>query len=645
MNSFLSRLKVEPAKKKEMIFILLVILISAILRIPALVGPVSNDVWFIIWESRLLFEGHLNDLIIHPFSVFGAYLFSPYPIGSLVAFRFFDIISFKNEFLAVNLYTFFFVAITAIFSFKFFKYIFNDQREGYKEDIPNYLAFIGSLFYINFPYLIYFSYNNASARLPIMTIIPLFMLYSLQAIRKYHYAPYLKSLGLFILMFFFHRMVLPLLIVPILVGLYLIVQLVIKKNEKLSEKYQQLKDFVSRNFVYVFAIILVVLLAIGFLYYYLVNASLFNYGVNNIFLAYLTHIFGGTMYNGWGTLVFISLFGLVLLSSRFRIKTNSSYTNIQYLILLLLPLTVFLSNPYDIYLVVIVPIILALYYIQHFAFKTDGIKPILNASLLIFFGSAIVAINALTNFGQTSLSFYLPILIIVGCFSIIMGISILVAYFHTKNTRERRISFAHILKQAPKIVPIVLVASSMIYSRFYIDLQTILIPKDYPNYFPSNTLTVEEEIIANYMSSTPKTLFGCVTHMTGIRISVLSGCFDISDAHSLSLLLTGYYTIDEIKENATLKPIYLWWEVSIYDLPDNMLTGREIFEVLVRGEANTTSLDLVHALNLEYFISYKNSNITELSINQWIESPFIQNIDNIASMVFATEKYYLWSFD
>ena len=645
MNKFLSRLKIKPAIKKEIVFILLIILISAILRIPALVGPVNNDVWFIIWESRLLFEGHLNKLIFHPLCIFGAYPFSAYPIGSLVVYRFFDLISFKNEFLGVNLFSLFFVALTAVFSFKFFKSIFNEQQDESNEKTQNYLAFIGGLFYINFPYLIYFSYNFASARLPIMTFIPLFMLYSLQAIRNTHYAPYLKSIGVFILMMFFHRMTLPLLIVPLLVGLYLIAQLILKKNKKLSEKYIQLKKFISKNFVYVFSLTLLVLVLIGFVYYYFVNAELFHYNVENKFLAYLIHIFGGSMYNGWGTLIFISVFGLVLLSSKFRIKTSKSYTNIQYSILLLLPLIVFLANPYDIYLVVLIPILLALYYLQHFALQTDGIKPILNASLLMLFGVLLIVINVLTGFTQSDLSFYLYILIIVGSFFVILGISILIAYFHTKNDRERKISFAPLLKKAPKIVPIVLVAGCMIYSRFYIDFQTLFIPKTYPDYFPSNTLTVDEEIIANFLSTSPNTLFGCVTRMAGIRISVLSGCFDISDAHSLSLLLTDYYTIADISGNATLKPIYLWWELSIYDLPEDMLNGREIFEILVRGEANATSLDLVHALNLEYFISYKNSNITELFMNQWIESPFIQNIDNIASMIFATDMYYLWSFD
>jgi len=645
MNKFLSRLKIEPSKKKEIIFILLIILISTILRIPALIGPVNNDVWFIIWESRLLFEGYLNELIIHPFSVFGAYPFSTYPIGTLVTYRFFDLISFKNEFVGVNLYSIFFVALTAIFSFKFFKYIFSEQNEKSGNKKGNYLGFIGSLFYINFPYLIYFSYNMASARFPVMAFLPLIMLYSLQAIRKNHYVPYLKSISISVIMMFFHRMILPFFIVPILVGIYLIAQLIIKKNEKLTDKFSQLKKFISKNFVYVFSLIFVVMLLIGFGYYYFVYADIFHYNIDNKFLAYLTHIFALRIYNGWGTLIFIALFGFVLLSSRFRIKTITSYSNIQYSILLLVPLVVFLSSPYDIYLVVIIPILLALYYIQHFGFENDGIKPVLNASLLMLFGVLLIVLNTFTGFAQTDISYYLYILIIVGSFLILIGISILIAYLHTKNTQERRISFSPLLKQAPKIVPIVLVASCMIYSRFYIDLQTLFYQESHPDYYPSNTLTNDEKILAHYLSSTPNTLFGCVTRMAGIRISVLSGCFDISDAHSLSLLLTGYYTKDDINRNATLKPIYLWWESTIYDLPEDMLTGRNIFKLLVQGEANATSLDLVHALDLEYFITYKNSNMTEIHMNQWIESPFIQNIDNIATAVFTTELFILWSFD
>ncbi|MHA1243915.1 MAG: hypothetical protein ACTSP7_04985 [Candidatus Heimdallarchaeota archaeon] len=645
MNKFLSRLKIEPSIKKEIIFISLIILISTILRIPALIGPVNNDVWFIIWESRLLFEGHLNELIIHPLSIFGAYPFSSYPIGTLVTYRIFDLISFKNEFVGVNLYSIFFVTLSAIFSFKFFKYVFNEKNDDSDNKKGNYLGFIGSLLYINFPYMIYFSYNMASARFPVMAFIPLIMLYSLQAIRKNHFVPYLKSVSISIFMMLFHRMILPLLVVPILVGIYLLVQLIIKKSEKLTEKHIQLKKFVSKYFVYVFSATLIVMLLIGFVFFYFVYADIFTYGLDNKFLAYLVHVFAIRMYNGWGTLLFISAFGLVLLSSRFRIKTSTSYSNIQYSLLLLIPLMFFLSSPYDIYLIVIIPILLALHYMQHFGFENEGIKPIINAGLLVVFGVLLIVLNVSTGFAQVNLSYYFYILVIIGCFIILTGISILIAYLQTKITREKRIPLAPLLKQAPKIVPIVLVAGCMIFSRFYIDYQTLFFPNSQPDYFPSNHLTTDEKILANFLSSTPNTLFACVTRQAGIRISVLSGCYDLADAHSLSLLLSGYYTKDEVNSNATLKPFYLWWESNIYDLPDNMLVGRVIFQLLVESEANATTLAYVHELNLEYFITNKNSNMTEIHSNQWFASPFIQNIDNIATVVFTTDLYYLWSFD
>lgn len=111
----------------KLIFIVIIIIISYVLRIPTHKGPLFTDSWYLIWESRLFFSSYVTKLIIHPFSLLGAYPFSPYPIGSLFIYGVIDIICFHNEILAVNVFVILWLIISAYASFTFFNSYLKNQ--------------------------------------------------------------------------------------------------------------------------------------------------------------------------------------------------------------------------------------------------------------------------------------------------------------------------------------------------------------------------------------------------------------------------------------------------------------------------------------------------------------------------------------
>jgi len=630
-------------RKTSILLIFLLALVSLFLRIPVMKGPVNTDVWYLVWESRLLFEGHIKELIIHPLSIFGMYTFSPYPFGSLLAYRFFDLISFRHVFAGVSLFISFFVVLMAVFSFKFFKYILT-QNEDKEEPKNNFLAFVGSLIYINFPYMIYFSYNFASARLPMMAFFPLFLMYTLQTIRKRSAIAYLKSIGIFIVLTLFHRMSIPLLSIVVLLGVYLVFFKLLANKLRIEEKIPRIKIIISKYFLLIFLLSVLISIILSFVLKIVTDpAGLTASSFFQTLLLQLQIVFADVMLEGWGPLIFFSLLGIIFLNTKFTVK-DSSYYNILYLILLQLPLFLFISNNYSIYVLCIVPILLFLYYFK--TSTTDNEKRKIEFSSLTLIALGVYFIIGIVLFSYTAypISFYLYFFVIIGSFLIIFGVTL----FFTKRYYDKKeldsIKLTNFYKQSTKIVPLILVVGLMAYSRFYLDAQTIFKPKTYPEYFPSIVLTEEEVVIADYLDQNQGSLFGCSVRLAGIRISVLSGCYYLADAHGLSLMLTGYYSAEDVRQNTTFRPFYKAWDFSFFEVEDSLRSGRSFYTDLVSNSINSTTLDIITQLDLKYFITLRNSTLVETRMTDFIESPFVQDIDTIATLILETEHYSLWEF-
>jgi hypothetical protein len=108
--------------------------------------------------------------------------------------------------------------------------------------------------------------------------------------------------------------------------------------------------------------------------------------------------------------------------------------------------------------------------------------------------------------------------------------------------------------------------------------------------------------------------------------------------------LSGYYNASEIKENTTFNPLYGGWDFSLYTISTEFPNGRDIFVNLVQMEANATSLEIINDINLSFFVTFKNSSYVEIRMLEYVYSPFVQTISNIAANVFETDNYYVWAF-
>lgn len=642
----LQKFKQLSNKQISAIFVFIVLIVSILLRFPAFYDLANTDVWYLIWESRLIFDTRHLELIMHPFSLIGLYPYSPYPFGSLLLFKFFDLISFKNVFVGVLLFNITMISLASLTSFYFFKKIFkkNDSMENLGLTQENILALIGSIFYVNFPYLIYFSYNFASARLPMMVVLPLFYLFALDTIRKRSFISFLKCLSMYVVMLFFHRMSEPLLLLIIVLGVYLIFFKLLAAKLKINERIPKLKNFLSKYFI----VLLLGSFAIAAVLSFLIDAysglKILGTGVGWWqFLAHLDLIIGGIFFEGWGPMIFVSLLGIIFINSKYIVKDNTYY-NILLIILFQIPLLILISNHYIIYFICITPILLILLYTKNFLFEKENYKPIYGAIALTCFGLFNVIASAFIYNVRFNYHYvYLSIGTIVTLFSFGFLIALLIEKQNQNNQKESK-KLNTFIKGTLKAIPIILTFSILLHSRFYIDLQTIYKPQGYPDFYSSTTLTAEEEEIADFLSLYPESLFGCSQRLVAIRLSVLSGCFYLADTHGLALLLSGYYNVSEIKENTTFNPLYGGWDFSLYTISTDYLNGRDIFIELVQMEANATSLEIINDINLSFFVTFKNSSYVEIRMIEFIESPFVQTISNIATSVFETDNYNVWAF-
>lgn len=291
----------------------------------------------------------------------------------------------------------------------------------------------------------------------------------------------------------------------------------------------------------------------------------------------------------------------------------------------------------------ITPILLILLYLKNFLFEKENYKPIYGAIALIGFGLLNV-IGIILIYKVRSNYHYAYI--IIGTIVLLLGFGFLIALLIEKqnqNHQKESKKLNTFIKGTLKAIPIILTLSILFYSRFYIDLKTIHKPQEYPDFYSSITLTDEEQEIADFLSLYPESLFGCSQRLVAIRLSVLSGCFYLADTHGLALLISGYYNVSEIKENSSFNPSYGGWDFSLYTTTDYP-TGRDIFINLVQMEANATSLAIINDINLSFFVTLKNSSYVEIRMIEFIDSPFVQDIDTIASLALETEHYFLWEF-
>ena len=187
--------------------ILLLVVITIALKIPRFPHQQGYDGFVLTIEANSLLNGTANQWLIHPLSLFGIFSFSGYPIGSVSVLAFFIVISNGSLDLACFYYVSFFSVITIGTTYGLLDYLTEDH----------WAALAGTTFYLFFPIVYSFTYNNVNTRAPLLALLPLFIwaLLRWNSERKYGYLAY--SLNVWFVMLFFHRVAI-LLLAPIVIG-------------------------------------------------------------------------------------------------------------------------------------------------------------------------------------------------------------------------------------------------------------------------------------------------------------------------------------------------------------------------------------------------------------------------------------------
>ena len=186
-------------KYRNLLLCLLIILITAILRIPKQILP-GIDAFKLIWDSQLILEGNFHPWLIHPLSIFGAFPYSGYPLGSVLIFSLFMVITKSNIIASTYIFTSFFTIISIITFYTLSLEIFNN-------------VFFETT-------AIYSEYSlNASPRLIFMAIFPLILFFNLRYLKTCKKKFLALSFSLITILLLFHRMSMVLYIFSIITSL------------------------------------------------------------------------------------------------------------------------------------------------------------------------------------------------------------------------------------------------------------------------------------------------------------------------------------------------------------------------------------------------------------------------------------------
>lgn len=592
-------------RNKNFLYCLLIALITLILRIPKEALP-GFDAFKLIWESQQILEGNFQAWLVHPLSIFGAYPYSGYPIGTVLCLSFFMFIANSNIIASVYMFTSFFTVLSIIAFYAFSLELFNNRV----------YALIATLFYETAAIYSEFSLN-ASPRLTFMVFFPLILLTSLKFLktRKIKYLVFnVASIAISML---FHRM-------GMILFLFSLFSVLILASEKLLRfllsKHHLVSciNFIKKNYYLVLGLFNFLVLCFTLI---LFHNQRWWVNKNPSFITTNVHIID----TGINTIIdyTLALGPIILLSviSPFILRfSNENSFQKRSMKLLLFNMSIFLPMVgYVAYT--------RFFIIPSFAlFSTIGFVILYNMKKSTLFLSLCCLIPVL--FVGSYLIFWrsVPIYPIIALILfILILIAILVSSIHTFY---KPIKFSQI--DLKKIVIFIFVISILFSNSFIMDSKTIY--SDHSTNDGKRIYFDEEKEIVSFLENTEK---GMITaYYTVLEVRIASFTHNLFLNSHISLLESGLVTFNDIRETSVLKPIYNWYEVFIYS--NSLTTPSQYRRKLFLSSNFTDASEIVNLLNIKYIILRKNYNFFDYSGN-FQYSSFI--VFNNYSIIFETENY------
>lgn len=613
---------------KEFKFILLSFILSLLIRVPFYNQLHSNDVMYLIWQSKQIIFGKFDFLYFDFWTLFEASPFSSYPIGSVLLMSF-NVYLFPNS---LEMALFFYNVICLMFgitiSFKFYK-LFH-QEDSY--------AFLFSIFAFNFPYLLYYTIGSTTSRFPAMVFIYVFF----YLLVKYHQTKQIQFFILSVLSWLFslflHRMNL---ILVFFLGIYVLYLIVLK----LKSKFQLTVNFANSKFLIPGVTIFLIEISYFMQYIFISTLQSFHNPISDRF-----HIPALLTYNINFILVYYTFFSIIfvfflIIVPLFIYQDIFTFLNIDKIILVLfIPFFIFIGRTdYAGFLVSPFFALMAVIGLKYF--NTLFKEKFMGLTLIVFALTAYTVLYQIL-WADQGVYFYAQLLLFL--------ITFLICVLLIKNNKIIKMQTGkYIIQQALKfekslfliLVFLFFILGSMSYSYVQVNQYET---------FPPHELYITNQVkdIVNFMDELQPATFSAYNFAVELQIAAYLGWPFLGDFYQESILLNNFTNQTAILHNRVLKPPTKWSETFIFDVSLNLgnnITlgfGGDLYRTLMKYPVDSPiGQYIIKNMNLRYFVT--DSSGSSLSNNyrdSTVNSTFILSLysSNQVSILHKNDYFSLW---
>ncbi len=596
---------------KSMIPFLVVLGVSLLIRIPLIPNVAGADGFQAMWQAQQIILGNAELFLVHPLSILGLFSFSGYPIGTPLIIAIMLILTGGNIPLATHLFTISFCLVTSYTSTLMIKEFNDDPLD----------IIIGGVLYTSIPILLRFTYFSTTARTPFLALVPLVFVYLNRWRINKRVSDLVKSLITLLSLNLFHRMAVPFLLfffVTLIFATWILLMEEISINKGIV--FSDLLTWTSRR------IILVIWPIIYFLG--LINPLVPSNYIDPIDIGFpleeLNTIFQQILDYGlaWGIIIFFVIIRIIYTLISNAQKEVEGRLSDLFLVFLLTPFIITLNNP-SYMAFVLIPIISIL--------GVRGLSIVLQNSKLRsifswFLGIFLIVFWVFIYQTQRSI----PLLLFIFTF---FAIILFILAFIQRIFEVTRPLKALSKEQLSRISVVFFLMTILAHS--FILVQVRLTPSPEIE-FPLKYISEEEITIANYLKSQAPTGFFSAYRNSELelRIAAYSGwlCFESS---GISLLISGAISKESVLKNSTLSNVTDWFQQYIFQFQhENPMYEKatRIWYSLLRHEIDSTvSKEIMNVTNLEYFVTYRDSDLCITSWGSGFFSLFIHSMKESSS--------------
>ncbi len=620
----------EATTRRTALLLLLVMFLSAILRLPLWGGFTGSDGLLLIWEAKRFLLGDLTLLYAHPLDLLSMTPYSPYPVGSVLLTAAALLLSGMDFQLATFTYSLLILPWLVFFSYRLNVLLLRDELA----------AAAGAFMYANYPILLQYSYLTMTARLPVLAIIPLFLEQLVVHAQTHRSRPLLCATLLAVVSNFFHRMafVLFAFVVAAVLSPYVLHwgRTATARFHKIAiAPFRRLRRWLTLGRLE--TVVLTLVVAGGVFFSYIL--SLMFYFGPILSISFTTHspladylfAFVSAYWTDWGVIALAMPFLPLAVHSR-RVEVDGDWHGIGLFIVITLPALPMLAN-----------FIYArfLFAANFFVFGLLGIEYLLGVSRrrrslsVILLGAATIGYYWFYDRFVTPLDELLLLAYGLGLVFIAIGLTEFLL------SGQRVLPRLRTLLGRREIWLTLLCLALAFNSVVFVDAETFLTPPDAGGV--TRYMTAEEMEVANYLASHAPNMsvtISAYSWLLDARLGASTGLIYLTDDHGIALVVVGLVDKSDVYRQMVLKPVTEWHGARIfYGGSDPKTVYRNLMNM---SYTNSTAQSLIRELRLKFFVTRMGLNISSVSESDFAPSLFIRTLRENCSPVFVTENYEVW---